>query len=309
MVPQDTIGVLRRIIRDRRAGNDMGGASKFESFLEAIAPVQKVIDDKPITIPKQAWELRATVKRLNREAKNVMDPLERGDRLEMRSVAASLKKEFDELLSAAKPELAPLLREANAQHAAAIQKMNSVVPAGYAKLLEQPDSLVKMFIHPGRSIADIRRMESVIGEEGMTAVRGYVLGTMVSTARNNAGQFMPQALGRQIKQWTPEKLKALLTYEQYARLQDLSTVTQSMAKGASIAQGSQTAFIGRVGAEIGFLFSNPALLLKVLAGDAAVSALVGSKVGQRWLTTGYGTEAVSQLTRSLATGAGAQVGR
>jgi hypothetical protein len=133
-------------------------------------------------------------------------------------------------------------------------------------------------------------------------IRGTVLADIFAKARNPAtGNFRPQALSEQLKLWG-DRLQDILTPQQYETVQDLAKMTASLAKGQRVAEGSQTAYLLRHGSQAATAVTSPVLALKLVAGDIALSKLIGSKAGQQWLTRGFGPVAVPWLARSVIEG-------
>ena len=76
-------------------------------------------------------------------------------------------------------------------------------------------------------------------------------------------------------------------------------ITKSLGKAEKIAGGSQTAFLIRIVAETNDFFVNPFQTFRLLLGDAALSRLVSSDIGQRVLLEGFSLDKLTNAGKSI----------
>jgi hypothetical protein len=125
------------------------------------------------------------------------------------------------------------------------------------------------------------------GQAGMAANRAEIMADIVAKAKNPQGQLTPQGLGRAIKNYGEDKLAAMFSPEEMARLRDISTLSGSLEKGTRVMNGSQTAFLAQVAGYPAWFVADPINATLALMGNAAASRFIGSRSGQRWLTGGW----------------------
>ena len=148
------------------------------------------------------------------------------------------------------------------------------------------------------SVEDIPKIMEVAGQKGADGIRATVLADIFAKAKTAGGQgFTPNGLNRQMAKFGEDRLQALFGPKRFAKIKDLATVTGSLERGQKIAEGSQTAYLARIGALSGSAIASPLLAFKLAVGDVAFNRFISSKAGQRWLTTGLGMS--PKVTRAL----------
>lgn len=277
----ETRALLDRIVGDKKqAATVLGDAKDLPFFTTLRARLNK---------PVEANVLLNARKELSRRVANYNDPLATGNKGILKSVVASMDGELDGAIAKARPDIAQKLAEADAFYADGISKINSSYGKSITKLAQtgQYDKISQAITNPRISVDDITGIMKVAGPEGADGMRMTVLSDMFAKAKTADGQgFMPLSLSRQIGHFGPEKLQAILAPDQWEKLKDLSVLTTSLQRGQKVAEGSQTAYIGRTAATISGFIANPVLALKAMAGDYAFSKFITSSYGQQWLTSG-----------------------
>jgi hypothetical protein len=109
----------------------------------------------------------------------------------------------------------------------------------------------------------------------------------------------PKQISNAVKRWSPEVLREILDEKQFASVQDLATAMEAMGRASRISGGSQTMPLLRAQQYLTFpasivtaLFTgHPGVAGLATAGaglEAGTAATIGSRLGQKWLTTGLG---------------------
>lgn len=277
----ETRALLDRIVGDKKQAATVLGDAKDLAFFTTL---RKRLD-KPI----EASVLLNARKELSRRVANFNDPLATGNKGILKSVVASMDGELDGAIAKARPDISAKLAEADAFYKDGISKINSAFGKSITKLAQtgQYDKISQAITNSRMSVDDITGIMKVAGPEGADGMRMTVLADMFAKAKTANGEgFMPLSLSRQIGNFGPERLQALLAPDQWDKLKDLALLTTTLQRGQKIAEGSQTAYIGRTAAGISGLISNPVLALKAMAGDYAFSKFITSSYGQRWMTSG-----------------------
>jgi hypothetical protein len=277
----ETRALLQRIIADKTQAASVLGKSADLPFFKTLS--------KRLEKPIEANVLLNARKELSKRASNFNDPLATGNKGTLKSVISAMDGELDAAIGKARPDIAAKLAEADAFYKDGISKINSTFGRSINKLAQtgQYDKISQAITNPRMSVEDITGIMKVAGPEGADGMRATVLSDMFAASKNSTGDgFQPLALARQIGKWTPEKLQALLGPDQWDKLKDLALLTTTLQRGQKIAEGSQTAYLTKIGAIGGAAFTNPAMAFKLIAGDAAFSRFIASKYGQKWLTTG-----------------------
>ena len=238
----------------------------------------------------EARNLLAARRELNqRLAGSYADPFTAANKGALKKVAATMDEELTAAIGAQNPALAAKLADANRVYSEGIGKINSAFGKNIHKLSKagQYDKIAQSVVNSRVSVEDIPRIMEVAGAEGTEGMRAAVLADLVSKAKGAGGELRPEGLSRAIKGFGEDRLQALLEPEQMAKLTDIANLSRSLQKGQKVTEGSQTAFVGRYLSEGAAALAHPVLAFKVLVGDVAFNRFVASKVGQRWLTTGF----------------------
>jgi hypothetical protein len=249
----------------------------------------------PKTAKKLTFEnLKQTRTEVGRRLKS-RDPIVTGDQSLYEKLYAALSDDMDATLLARKPELLPQLQLANGIYNKGLETINSSFGKKITSLIDQPDKIVPSILNKSTSSEEIKRIYDIIGEENVPAVQANLLETIIQKAKGADGNFTKTGLGRELRKYSPEQLEAMFTPEQIKVLNDVDTLSQSLGKSKSIAEGSQTAFLGRIIGEIAVFAISPIKALSLILGDMAFSKFVTSKIGQKILTEGIEGGAIPRI--------------
>ena len=322
VIPEQTLAVLDDIISRKRTAKatDLGEWERIraqvarkpkktaENFWDDLVggPTTEAAGPRPLELSA----FREVIKEWNaRFGKKSGDPVLTGNTASVAKLKATASQEFERLLEARVPESYAPFAEAQSYYGATLNKMKAAIGPVFARFEQKPDLLISHLLNPKTSLANIPRLQEILGAEGMEAVQGVVLGDILMKARSpQTGRLMTGSLNKQLAQWG-ERLPNILTPGQHGKLKDLATLTGSMRKAEKYVEGSQTAFLGGLGARaasgvaLGYL--NPAWAVTAIGGEAVITRMLSSPYLRRWLTTGLGPE-LAKLG-AAATGVGASM--
>lgn len=233
-----------------------------------------------------AIEVRQTIADLNKRLGNRNDLVATGDKGALTKLVSALSDDLDTGLQLKRPELAHALNEANTFYKTNIEKLNSTYGKAIQNNINNPEKILDIVIKSDSAdnLPDIYKM---IGADATSKVQSAFINDLITKARNTTTERITgSAIQNSIKRLGEATVKAALTPEQFESLSKVSDLADALAKSAKVAEGSQTAFTGRLLGEVGLLFANPILGVKALLGDALFSKWIGSPVGQRFLTEG-----------------------
>lgn len=327
----ETVALLEDVIKSKRSasrvlgvgGGHMGGglpqdAIFFEQLHKGLTTAAK---DRARTFSPNASQARVLKQvevrdliNAQRELKakiasSFADPFSAANKGLLKKLSATLDGEVTAALERQAPDIAAKLSRANRAYSEGITKINSAYGKNIHRLAkaEKYDKIAQAVVNSRVSVDDIPKIMEVAGPEGTDAMRASVLAELVSKAKGPNG-LTPQGLSRSMKAFGADRLEALLTPEQLAKMTDLAKLSGSLEKGRKVMEGSQTIFLGRIGALSGAIggavagggavASLPATLAYV-AGDITFNKFIGSRVGQRWLTSGFQPFSRTTMTRAL----------
>ena len=243
----------------------------------------------------QFRNLKATRSKLSQMLQST-DPVATGNKANIGNVVGALTKDMD--ATVLKHDIYPegwaktykeTIQKADGYYKEGLDKLNNQLSQKIETLIDQkkPEKIVPYLLERNTTKTQIDDLLNTIAPETKEYLEASTIKSILDKAKGTNEFYTPAGITRELKNIGHEKLSSLLKPEQIKKLEDLATVSKAMGRTERIAQGSQTAFSGRLFGTGAIGFSNPLLAAKIIAGDAAVSAFVGSKPGQKLLTTGF----------------------
>ncbi len=284
-VPETIMTITSIIKRELSASKALG---KPTELLGKLKSLKKGLSSRNLT----ANDVFQAMRKLNEESFKKISQVVTGDPAVARKIAATLDEETSKILQKANPKAFKAHEVANEFYKEHIKILNSAFSTKIAKFAEtgQPSKIVDDVILKGAfAQEDVPKLFKILEDNKPGAVdqiRSYVADQIFQKAGMENGKINPGRLGQAIKSVGENKLKAILGEEKFASLKTVQKLAEKIQTGTKIAEGSQTAFIGRMIAEIGLLASNPFNVAIALVGDAAMSKFLGSKAGIKFLTSG-----------------------
>jgi hypothetical protein len=274
---------IKTIMDEKIAAHKTVGRASGTDFFEGL---QERLSSKDN--PINAVEARAAIRELNKKIGNINDPVSTGNKAELQKLASSLSDDLDNAVKTQAPELAKDIDRANRFFKLSLEEMNSHFGKQIMKYSDQPDKILPAIIKDTTSVNDIKRIYRLIGKANKTNVQAAFLRDFLDGAKNPARTyFTPDGLSRQINKFGNDKLAKVLEPEQVQKLNDLAVAARGMGKFERIAEGSQTAFTGRLLAEFTPLLHGDVLKTGlILMGDRMLSHWIASKSGQQFILRG-----------------------
>jgi len=258
----------------------------------------------------QFRNLKATRSKLSQMLQST-DPVATGNKANIGNVVSALTKDMDSTVLAhdVYPEgwaksYKETIQKADNYYKEGLDKLNNQLSDKIETLITQkkPEKIVPYLLERNTTKTQIDDLFNTIAPETKEYLEASVIKSILDKAKGTSEFYTPAGIAKELKNLGDEKLTSLLKPEQINTLKDLSTVTKAMGRTAKVAEGSQTAFIGRLLGSIGVTFTNPLLAAKIIAGDAIASAFIGSKAGQKMLTTGYKIPGAKAVKSAIETG-------
>ncbi len=319
VTPQKTLAAIDQKLADPTL--DRAAAAYLQRVRNLIAPTgggaASVGGGKPATgvtsmlppgstaMPRDATEILRAVRKLQDKGQSYLsEPWAQRNKGLFREVAATLADDLDAGVGAADPALLSAYQKAKDIYikGAKVRESGWAKDIGRLAASGQTDKIASRVFKPSMSVRDIPKIMDTLGPQVADDVRSSVLADLVK-AGTSGRNFTPKSLERAVKNWGPDKLKTILSPEQWQQIQDMVEVSRSFGQMNRIQQGSPTAGLANV---MGMFYS-PVVALRTLMGEAAFGKFIGSDVGQRWLTTGIMPNAGKATSGALrgATGFGA----
>jgi hypothetical protein len=198
----------------------------------------------------------------------------------------------------------------NAKLVAALDKANEAYKQGkvlfdteYARTIRrmsangQFDKIIPAIVSPTKSVSNIQNMLKVIGEENVPRLQSALLEDIFSKAKGTGESFTELGIGKTIAKYGDDRLRQILTPEQFAVIKDIDSVARIIGKAQKISKGSQTAFLEKTFAKMyfstsvikGLLTGNLLAAISGMApiiGEKATEKFIASEIGRKILTTG-----------------------
>lgn len=275
---EKTRTTLEDIVRSKADSLTGGSNTKFyEGILENLTD--------SVTVNN----LKKTRTEIGQKLKNFADPIATGDKASLKRLYAALSDDLDTSIKSIDPSFGTMLDEANNFYRDNITKINSKI--GKKILKSDPEKLINDLIKPN-SESTVELVREIVGEGGFRELQEGFLQKILNASLKD-GKIDVRKLRTQVNRYGDATIKKLLDGEQYERLKlltkeldDVETLKKALKEGVRPAEGSQTAFIGKLSAIGGTTLVNPAVALKVILGDLALNALFSTKKGQKYLTSG-----------------------
>lgn len=289
IVPEQTRTLLRSIVDDLKLQQSVGGDVAELKFYERVL---SKLDQENIT----AQQMRALLQNVGKRTK-FGPTVETGDQAILKKLYATVKSDLDEGIGQADEILGSALQEANAAYAEGMEILQGRLVRGIQNLGDRPDKVFEILTRPSTSIEDLRRIMDFIPDEDRLTVQASFINYALNRATTETGKIRGTVMQSLLRNFGPEKLETILDPAQIRTLNEISSLSLSLAKGQKIMDASQTAFLARLFAEISLVFTNPLVGLKVIAADQTLSRFILSDRGRKFLLEGFDDATMESITR------------
>ena len=195
----------------------------------------------------------------------------------------------------------PLIDNSAKQAKLALDKLNGAYQTGKVKIesniaqsigKSNPESIAKNIIKRN-SAETIKLVKEMVGEKRFGEVQQSFMRQLFEESVTRE-KFDVSKLKKKLAEYDQATLDELLSKEQSTKLNEaitelekFSTMSDALKSGAKMAEGSQTAFLAKVGVIPGLIFSGQfAWAAGILLGDFALKSLFTSGFGRKLLTEG-----------------------
>lgn len=317
--PMQSLEYIKKIVKQKRDAQSVAGVSDIKYFSNLEKSLSRDIPGN---------QLYNTIKELRKKVTNYNDPVVTGNQGELKKLVTLLSEDLDNAISTQRPaDLKFALGAANKYYKEGVTILDSELSKKIYKLVDtgKTEQIVKTITNTnvGKdqlvTILDTIKKTKQGGNVVNDVKTAFVNDLFESVTTPTSNVIKSNNLAQKIKNLERNgKLNILLNPEEIKTLKDISQLSYAHQVGQKIATGSQTAFLGRLGSEIGAFSMDKLLPFRLLGIDAITSAFVLSPLGQRWLTSGWQlpTKIANNINRinklPLVTGAsqvGFQTGR
>jgi hypothetical protein len=223
-----------------------------------------------------------------------------GDEAALASVQKAIQNALESHVAKFAPEVAEALAKADKAYKTGIQLLDSNVGNQIDALADTPERIVDAIIKPN-SESSVTQLLNLVGRGTKGAQRVANVKTafakrLLDSAKNQDGMFAGEKLGAAIKKYGRPTMEAVFGKDAAAQLDEIAKLSHAMTSGEKIAQGSQTAFIAKIGSVISgasaaVMSGRPDLALGIILGgagsDYAMMKLFATDAGRKLLLEGY----------------------
>lgn len=269
--------------------------------------------------PPTIKSLQQTLREIGNKRGSINDPLATGDKANLNRLYAALSKDIDESIKTVDPDIAGKLDKANSYYAETINKINSSLGEKISNA--DPEKLVDELIKPNSQTA-IQQVKEITGPEGTQALQKSFFGKLLKESIGKENHIDYSKLVSNYNRYTEPTIRALLTDNQFQNLQYIMNevrkydmLEKAVKVGQKTAEGSQTAYLSKIGGLSALIAAKPAAAVGLLMSDYLLSKFFQSDMGKKLMTTGVdvtlpkaSTLAPSATTLAPGISVGAAVG-
>lgn len=287
----EPITVLENILKSKSAAGEVLGSGVEMGRLQTILQNLK---NKKLSIgilESASNELGQIIKRGGL--------VQTGDEAALASVQSSIQNALESHVATFAPEVATALRKADAAYQKGIQLLDSGVGNQIDALSSTPERIVEAIIKPN-SESSVSKLLSLVGQgakgqERIANVRSAFAKRIIDMAKNQDGTFAGDKLGTLLKKYG-KTIPAVFGDDAAKQLDEIAKLAHAMTAGEKMAQGSQTAFLTKIGsvisgASVAIMSGRPDLAVGIIIGapgaDYAMMKIFSTDAGRKLLLEGY----------------------
>ncbi len=303
---KNTIDALNEILASKKSIGDAEGLSFFKGKMQALQ------NKKAPPTFNTLKEMRTDVEK--RIGNHRLDAFASANVQQLRQLSRALKDDIYATMKAQRgakaQQIAADYETANQVYSKGRQAIETGIVRSIAKFVQakQWDKILPKLLSKSTSITDIQAVMNMTGEAGSAEIRTSLLKDLFDRSLGSSNEAMPNlnpgVIEKEINR-NGDRLRAILTPEQFQGLEDVGRVAKGLSKLGKITQGSQTAYIFRQFATLGVVGSAAIDLITGNVASAATklggvfslyagSRIIGSSFGQRLLTYGFANYAETQ---------------
>jgi len=159
----------------------------------------------------------------------------------------------------------------------------------------QPEKIVETIVRQNSSPQEIQAAIRAAGSpEAKREIQANAIQRILGIGSDSdLSKITPESLRVSLQNWGGErKLATFLEADQVKALKNILRSSQALGTAGRITGGSQTAFLQSLARIPDRVVSNPTKAIRSLGLEVLVAKLLGSKGGQKWMTTGLGKSVI-----------------
>lgn len=298
-----TVRVIDEILSSKQAASGIIGEAATSDTTTAI--LQTIRKNLTSGETKSLSAFTSALDELNKMTKFGNTLISTGDQAILKKVIATMDQDVTNGLRAIAPKAAMALDKADEIYKSGIELLDSSFGDKIAKLSDNPTKIVDQLITP-KSVDDVPRIFELIGkgENGpkrIADVRSTFARKLLDKASGEKG-ITGRTLDNIIDSYGESTVKAVIGDDGLQALREIQKLASAINIGQKVAEGSQTAFLGKTQAFLTALFTgNLPIAASIAGGDKVLSGLFQTQWFRNWLTKGF---QASPLLEGAATVAG-----
>jgi len=233
-----------------------------------------------------AADVTSTIRELRRKMSD-RDFVAVADEAVLKKLSATLDEIRDKAVLKQNPELSEAIKAANDFYKENLKIMLSKSGNVIKRAMDSgnPEIIAPALLRPGLLMeSELPRIRKMVGPQAYEALKANLVQNIFKKATTAKGGFSATKLEHALALYGEGTLKKFLGPETFQHIQEITKLSKALERGAKIAEGSQTAYIGRIATEAVLLFTNPLLAVKVIVGDVLFSKFLASQAGKKFLT-------------------------
>jgi len=233
----------------------------------------------------------------------------------LRKIAASIDDDIMAHLKKFTPEAYDIARRADDFYAEGIQSINSSLGKTINSLSDEPSKIATRAIRPKSPEQASRVIEMVISTEGgadrVANIQASFVRKLIDDATKNGSMSLRgKSFNNILNRYGDETLDAVLGQDARIALREVGQLSEGLGRAGNIADGSQTAFLGKVHAMIIAIGTGHlGIAAQIAGGDAILSKVFQSQIGRKWLTEGLTAPTVLEKFAPVGVATSKIVGR
>lgn len=280
---EETINVLKEIVQTKKGAAKLVGSAEGLPLFKTLL---KNIKNKKV----KANEVEQAIRELSKRANNFADPVAVGNQAVIKRIIAVMDKELTVAIKQARPKAAKVIEAADEFYKLNIRKLNSTWGKRIKSLADkgQPDRILnEVLLSKITSVDQVKQVLKLVGEDGVKQIQSTLAEQIFKKSRLANSSFSAVKLKQAINSIGEGKVQAILGKDKFTALKNIEKMAGGLQRGLKVAEGSQTAFLGRLLTEGGLLFTNPLAGLQLIVGDYVFSKIVASKAFRQLVTEGF----------------------
>lgn len=285
----NTVRVIDEILSSKQAASGIIGEAATSDTTTAI--LQTIRKNLTSGETKSLSAFTSALDELNKMTKFGNTLISTGDQAILKKVIATMDQDVTNGLRSIAPKAARALDKADEIYKKGIELLDSSFGDKIAKLSDNPTKIVDQLLTP-KSVDDVPRIFELIGKgkngpQRIADVRSAFARKLLDKATGERG-IMGRTLDNVIDSYGESTVRAILGEDGLQAIREIQKLASAINAGQKVAEGSQTAFLGKIQAFLTALFTgNLPIAASIAGGDRVLSGLFQTQWFRNWLTKGF----------------------